>query len=283
MDDPSYKLPQLDWIRTFEAAARLGSFTAAASETGLTQPAVSHRIAQLEGHLGAKLFLRDARKITLTVAGEAWLPHVQTALSGLGESTEVLFARGRARLTISASQSVIALWLLPRLARMTRATGASLSFQTLVLGGTSAATDDVIQIRYGSGNWRHHYQVPLYPERLAPVAAPALTTETWSYLPRIACTGPRADWAEFTRRFSLPPATSDPVKFDTFHSAVLAAKAGHGVVLGSLPLCQGLIAAGDLVQLGGDILDSPRTYWLLATKSAIRRHQWDPLAEVLTS
>ena len=73
----------LEWVRAFEAAARLGSFTAAAAETGLTQSAISQRIANLEARLGAQLFVRQARQIGLTPEGEAWLPHVQAALTGL--------------------------------------------------------------------------------------------------------------------------------------------------------------------------------------------------------
>lgn len=80
------RLPPLEWIRAFEAAARLGSFTAAAEDLGLTQAAVSQRIGHLEKHFGASLFHRRARAISLTVEGEAWLPHVRLALEGLRDS-----------------------------------------------------------------------------------------------------------------------------------------------------------------------------------------------------
>jgi LysR family transcriptional regulator, glycine cleavage system transcriptional activator len=67
-------LPPLKWIRVFEAAARLGNFTAAAKELGLTQAAVSQRIRNLELRLGAQLFNRRARGVILSLQGEAWLP-----------------------------------------------------------------------------------------------------------------------------------------------------------------------------------------------------------------
>lgn len=282
MNDQPFQLPQLEWIRAFEAAARLGSFTAAATETGLTQPAISQRIGQLERHLGSRLFLRRARTITLTVEGEAWLPHVQAALAELSESSEMLFASGRARLTFSASQSVIALWLMPRLERVAAATGASISVQSFVLGGSSAPLDDMIQIRYGAGDWPHHYQIPLYNEVLAPMAAPGFAKGDWTQQPRIACTGPRPDWAAFTRRFGLPATPMARLRFDTFHGAIGAAKAGLGVALGSLPLCSEDLRAGTLVQLGADRLEHGETYWLLASRGAIRRRQWEALVESLT-
>lgn len=152
MNEPSQNLPPLEWVRAFEAAARLGSFTAAAVETGLTQPAISQRIGQLEKHLGAQLFLRQARTITLTVEGEAWLPHVQAALRVLTDSSEMLFSSGRNRLTISASQSVISMWLAPRLARANAAAKASIHVQSYILGGQTAVNETTIQIRYGAGN-----------------------------------------------------------------------------------------------------------------------------------
>ncbi|WP_370228294.1 LysR family transcriptional regulator [Cognatishimia sp.] len=282
MDKSSYSLPPLEWVRAFEAAARLGSFTAAAQETGLTQPAISQRIGQLEKHLGTQLFLREARTISLTVEGETWLPHVQSALRALSDSTETLFARGRSRLTISASQSVISMWLAPRLARASAATSAELSVQSYVLGGQTASTEAILQIRYGAGDWPQHYQVPLFSEIMAPVCAPGLARRDWTGLPRIACTGPRPDWDAFAARFGIPSIPIPNIRVDTLHGAIAAAKAGQGVALGSLALCRDDIENGSLVRLGDEALDNTETYWLLAERSAISKRQWTALAQVLT-
>lgn len=285
MTDRKFQLPPLEWIRAFEAAARCGSFTAAAAETGLTQPAISQRIGNLERHLGSKLFVRKARAISLTVEGEAWLPPVQAALTGLRESSEALFSSGRDSLTISASQSIIDLWLTPRLAQVQQATGAKLSIQSLVLGGQTASFDDVIQIRYGAGNWPHDYQLPLYREAMVPVASPDLQAqgEDWRGWPRISCTGPRPGWGDYTGRFGIPADPAPRLRYDTFQSALGAAKVGLGVTLGSRPLCSREIAEGNLVQLSEHVLDHHETYWLLATRDAIGRRQWEALAETLTA
>ena len=285
MSDHKFQLPHLEWIRAFEAAARCGSFTAAAEETGLTQPAISQRISNLEQQLGSKLFVRNARTISLTVEGEAWLPVVQAALTELRESSEALFSSGRNRLTISASQSIIDLWLIPRLAQMQKATGAQLSFQSLVLGGQTASFDDVIQVRYGAGNWPHAYRLPLYREAMVPVASPKLKAQggDWVSWPRISCTGPRPGWGDFCSRFGIAAEPASRLRFDTFQSALGAARAGLGVALGSLALCASDLKAGTLERLGDDILDHQETYWLLASKEAIARRQWEALASVLTS
>ena len=130
--------------------------------------------------MASALFNRKARTIALTVEGEAWLPHVRHALDGLRDSTEAVFGAGHKRLTISASQSVIDLWLMPRLGQLQAVTGAELSIRTLVLGAHDAPLDDVIRIRYGTGDWPHPYQARLYAEELAPVAAPSLAERAGS-------------------------------------------------------------------------------------------------------
>ncbi len=285
MTEGNFQLPQLEWVRAFEAAARCGSFTAAAEETGLTQPAISQRISNLEHQLGAKLFIRNARTISLTVEGEAWLPIVTSALSELRDGSEALFARGRETLVLSASQSIIDLWLLPRLRCLQDAAQARFSIQSLILGGQSAMMDDVIQIRYGNGEWPHHYRLPLFREILAPVASPTIISNEvdWTTLPRIAYTGPRSSWTEYASRLGLPVRSTPSVRFDTFVNAYNAAIAGHGVLLGSLPLCKKGLEDGTLIRLPGEPLETPNTYWVLATKEAIGRGQWENLARVLTN
>jgi len=175
MSSQPFKMPPLEWVRAFEAAARCGSFTAAAAETGLTQSAISQRIGHLERLLGTKLFYRGARSIELTVEGEAWLPHVvRVAFGNLRQSSEALFGPMRGRMIFSASQSMINLWLLPRLKRLQKIAGGQLSVQSLVLGSHDAPTDDVIGIRYGAGAWPHVYKMQLFKEQIAPLASPVL-------------------------------------------------------------------------------------------------------------
>ena len=283
MSSQPFKMPPLEWVRAFEAAARCGSFTAAAAETGLTQSAISQRIGHLERLLGTKLFYKGARSIELTVEGEAWLPHVRVAFGNLRQSSEALFGPMRGRMIFSASQSMINLWLLPRLKRLRQIAGGQLSVQSLVLGSHDAPTDDVIGIRYGAGAWPHVYKMQLFKEQIAPLASPVLAENGghWAEWPRIACAGPRPNWTDWSRRFGTPTTPVPNVRFDTFLSALGAAKAGAGVVLGSLPLCAEDIAAGRLIRLGEDILEHHESYWAIAGSDAITRSQWDALIEVL--
>lgn len=283
MDQSRFANLPLEWIRAFEAAARTGSFTAAAQEPGVTQSAISQRIDKLERRLGTQLFLRQARSIALTVEGETWLPHVQTAFESLRQSSEGLFGVARSRLTISASSSMIDLWILPRLARLTAGIDAQLSFRTMVLASDTAQEDDMIRIRYGTGEWPVAFKTPLYNEEIAPVAAPGLLNSgtRWTELPRIALSGPRPGWSDWAGRFGVPTTPLPVLRFDTFATALSAARAGQGVLLASLPLCTADLDAGNLVRVSNDSLSNHQTYWLLGAREAISRHQWQQLETVL--
>lgn len=105
----------LNWLRSFEAAARLLSFTAASQEVGLTQTAVSQHIKALEAQLGDKLFVRRPKSLQLTDVGTAYLLKVREALDTIEMSTSGLFGPRQARMiTLRASMAFI-MWISPRL------------------------------------------------------------------------------------------------------------------------------------------------------------------------
>ena len=264
----------LDWVRAFEAAARLGSFTAAASETGLTQAAISQRITNLEARLGARLFIRQARGITMTVEAEAWLPHATRALALLHHSAEDIFGTRAQRLSVLASASVTRGWLVPRLSALRDRSRLHLSFETLMIEADSAAARGRVVVRYGAGHWPGLRAARLFGEVLAPVCAPALLAGAadWTALPRIAVTGPRAGWSDWGEMTA--PA---PLRFDSMIAALDAAEAGAGVVLASLPLCAGAIEDGRLVRIGTRRLTPASSYWLTARGEDVSERRWRSL------
>ncbi|CTQ61602.1 MAG: LysR family transcriptional regulator [Roseibium album] len=283
MDKSRFENLPLEWVRAFEVAARTGSFTAAAQETGLTQSAISQRIGKLEKRLETQLFLRQPRSISLTVEGETWVPHVRSALESLRESSEGIFGISRNRVTISASASIIELWLMPRLYRLSSEIDAQISFKTLVLSSEVQQEPGVIQIRYGSGDWPYTYKLPLYSEVIAPVASPKLLGRSadWTGLPRIAVVGPRPGWNDWSARFGTPSTPLADLRFDTFFAALSAARKGFGVTLASLPLCQEDLKTGRLQRVSTENLPHHQTYWLLASKEAVSRKQWNLLEKGL--
>lgn len=111
------RLPSLNGLRAFEAAARHLSFTLAAAELNVTQTAISHQIRRLEEELGLQLFVRKNRALTLTAAARDYLPGVRAAFQDLRLATDRLLRRDASPvLTISTLASFAAKWLLPRLA-----------------------------------------------------------------------------------------------------------------------------------------------------------------------
>src|SRR5687768_15848489 len=112
------RLPPLNAIRVFEAAARHLSFTRAADELNVTQAAVSHQIKALEEILGVPLFRRLNRALMLTEAGQSYLPPLRDALDLIADATAKLKAGDTVgALTVSTIASFAAKWLVPRLPR----------------------------------------------------------------------------------------------------------------------------------------------------------------------
>src|SRR5690348_15698496 len=121
MGRPPERLPPLNALRAFEAAARLLSFKKAAKELHVTPGAVSHQIKLLEDHLGVALFRRLTRALELTAEAQAMLPKVREGLESLAAAVE----RARARqesfaLTVVTPPNCAARWLVPRLAGFTQ-------------------------------------------------------------------------------------------------------------------------------------------------------------------
>ncbi|MEP6971452.1 MAG: LysR family transcriptional regulator [Betaproteobacteria bacterium] len=273
----------LEWVRVFEASGRTGSFTAAAHEIGLTQAAVSQRIQNLEARIGARLFSRQARGVTLTVQGEAWLPYVSQALQGLQRSAEELFGKPLAKVEISASASVNQLWIVPRLVRLDPDARYQVSLATMTIQPDFARSDAMLEIRYGNGHWPGLVSARLYRETLSPLATPAVaaTVQHWQQLAHIALSGPRPGWQEWAQRTGDAAPPIPQYRFDSFVAALAAARSGLGVVLGSLPLCEPLLAEGTLVRLSTETLTLDAGYWLTAREGLLPGRQWEQLVASL--
>jgi LysR family glycine cleavage system transcriptional activator len=267
MTNPLNLLPHLEWVRVFEAAARLGSFTAAADELGLTQAAVSQRIRNLELRIGTQLFNRGPRGVTLSTSGEAWLPHVQNALGLLMHSAANLFEAPRRKITVAASGSVIELWIVPRLAAIAaRLPHVQMAFETIQNLPDYERVEADFEIRFGDGVWHGRRAKRLFREEMAPVAGPALAAgfppDGWRSAPQIATSGPRPGWRDWCKAAGAAPMAVPQLRFDTFVQALRAAEAEAGILLASLPLAEASLAAGKLVRLAGPAVTMDDGYWI---------------------
>ena len=282
MTDVSLSNIPLDWVRAFELAGRTGSFTAAAKESNVTQASISQRISQLEQRIGAQMFVRNARGVTLSVQGEAWLPYVTAALRSLDESYEDLFGVQREKITISASASVNELWLAPRLRKWQNHHSPQIVLSTMVLQADENLLETTIRVQYGNGDGKNHHKTPLFGEQLSPIVSPELLVghTSWLELPRLAVSGPRLGWHEWARHTGDPITPVPKIRFDSFSAALSAAVSGAGVVLASLPLCSALLAQGKLIRVSEQMLEPPETYWMIANKDGITKSQWNDVVGV---
>jgi LysR family glycine cleavage system transcriptional activator len=254
------RLPSLNGLRAFEAAARHLSFTNAATELNVTQTAISHQIRRLEEELGVRLFIRRNRALALTPQAAEYLPGVRAAFNDLRFATDRLLRKDNDNvLTVSTLASLAAKWLLPRLpafqeahpgidVRITTST-ALVDFKT---GDVDAA------IRYGRGHWPGLRADWLMADELFPVCSPALLTgsrplrcpEDLAYQTLLhTSAGYNDDWRLWLTAAGLPANISKQpgLSFDLILVTVQAAIDGLGVAMGRTSYVEADIAKGRLV------------------------------------
>ncbi len=252
-------LPSLNGLRTFEAAARLLSFTQAAAELNVTQTAVSHQIRRLEDQLGIKMFIRQNRALALTREAEDYLTAVHAAFEDLRRATARLRRpEPDGRLTVSTTASLATKWLVSRVAAFQDANpGMEVRITTSTHLVDFRREEVDIAVRYGHGHWpgmRAHW---LMAERLFPVCSPVLLqgAEPLHQPADLArhtllhTTVSRDDWGLWLTAAGLPHsiAARRGLTFDLGFLAVQAAVDGLGIALGRLHMVEADIAAGRLV------------------------------------
>ncbi|CDX52232.1 LysR substrate-binding protein [Mesorhizobium plurifarium] len=258
-------MPPLDWLRSFEAAARLSNFTAAAAELGLTQAAVSQHIRFLEERLKTRLFARLARGVALSPEGAAYLPHIQSAFATIGNSTSELFEpRALQTVSIRAPISFALLVLVPALPDLAKALPqVRLDLVTIHRPTDYDQPGSALDIRFGNGSFPGREADRLTVERLVPVAAPPLAREAdWTSLPLLLVAGAREMWAEWFAAAGLAGHSRRSHRFDSFVAAMEAAKGGAGALLGSRPLIDTALKDKTLVRLSDFELSSPSGHFL---------------------
>lgn len=170
------RLPPLNAVRAFEAAARHLSFTHAAEELNVTQAAISHQVKSLEDRLGVLLFRRMNRALVLTEAGQTYLGPIRDALDRIADATERLTEGDRTGvLTISTMPSFAAKWLVPRLHRFQAAhPELEVRLSTTFTLVDFSKSDVDLAVRFGRGPWPGVRAERLMTEDVFPVCSPAL-------------------------------------------------------------------------------------------------------------
>jgi len=268
------KLPSLPALRVFEAAARLGSISAAATELHVTHSAVSQQVKSLEDSLGVRLFGRSGRKVVLTSAGRELALGANEALYALAQTTHLVRQRANPnRLTVTTSPSFAACWLTPRIGRFIDSepgivinlisTGEVLDF----------ARDGVdVAIRWSVVPDETQDSTLFMHDDMLVVASPSyLKTHTANTPEDLAdCSLLRADdecWAPWFAQAGLDWPEPDTGLF--FNDSALAlrwAEDGRGIILTRRSLADEALRNGTLVQLFDITVPVEKTYWFVTPK-----------------
>jgi len=266
------KIPSLNWLRVFEAAARMQNFARAAALLDMTTPAVSQQVKALERHLGAPLFARGARHVELTDAGHAFLPAVRQALRSVEETAEILFGSEKENtLMLQADQLFLLGWLAPRLPGFARRhprvqlhlTGAYLDRDYQRAGAE-------LKILFGPVHRSWAQCDRLFGERIYPVAIPAIAESlrgAGNLLEHrlIQISTHRINWYSFLQAAGIDATPTRQLCFvENTPGALALAASGYGIALARAPTTDGLVANLGLVPCAAFAeLASSEAYYLV--------------------
>jgi LysR family glycine cleavage system transcriptional activator len=257
------RLPPLNALRAFEAAARRGGFAKAAGELAVTPAAVSQQVRLLEAELGVGLFRRLPRGLELTPAGRSALPELREAFARLARAVEDMRGERLAGpLAVSVLPSLAHRWLLPRLPALAAAhpeIDLTVHAEARAVDLAREAVD--LGIRYGKGHYPGLHARLLLTEEVFPVCAPALAHGGPRPLRRLAdlrghtllheraSVEPSLSWSAWLREAGVEDV--DPARGPGFTDAAMlveAAVRGMGVALGRSVLVADDLLAGRLVR-----------------------------------
>lgn len=249
-------------VRAFEAAARRGSFRAAAAELNLSPSAVSHAVVKLEKALGVALFERNGRSVSLTISGETLMHYVRNAFEELRRGLESISAQGPQLLRIHSAPSFAAAWLTPRLPGfLSQHPGIELRLAAGTDYTRFSGDDFDVDIVYGPVRGEGLVTIPLPEETVTPLCAPELALRIAEPADLLRATLIHSDnkqvrWSHWFSGNGLSAPAPRGTRFDRSFLAIAAAADGLGVALESTFLAAREIAAGRLVApLAGRSID----------------------------
>jgi len=245
----------------FEVCGRLMSFTRAAAELGVSQPAVSLAIRQLEQALGQALFLREHRAIRLTEAGERLFSEVSTSFARILKTlNEINPVVAPALVTLSISTAFANYWVMPRLTRLHKALpGIDLRLQVVDRDLDLEHENVSLGIRRGRGNWSGYQSANIAREELLAVASPSYLAaqgvprslddlEHHQFIHLEEPYRPRPQWHDWFQAFELDYVDrGEGLRLNDYALVIQAAMAGEGIALGWRHVVAALIKSRLLV------------------------------------
>jgi LysR family glycine cleavage system transcriptional activator len=274
------RLPPLNALKAFEAAARHESFTRAAEELCVTQGAVSHQVKALEAELGVKLFNRQRQRLVITEAGRAYLAVVRDAFDRIADGTQRLLQRQRGgALTVSTSPNFAAKWLVHRLGRFAEVhPEIDLRVSASVHHVDFTREDIDLAIRHGDGTASGLHVTRLCVEELFPVCSPKLVNgrsplrepSDLSRFPLLHIND-RQGWSQWLNFAGVEGV--DPSRGPVINQASLAIDAavdGQGVALARTALAAWDLIGGRLVRPFDLVMPASYAYWIVCPQATAK-------------
>lgn len=275
-------LPPLDYLLAFESAANSQSFASASRDLNISETAISRKVRLLELHYDAPLFLRGHRSVRLTPQGHSLLDKVAPALKILRDgSREMLSEHQKNAVTVAATNSVAALWLMPKLHKF-NSRNKHVKIMLVASDSDQECLGDTmdLSILRGDGNWPGFKSQLLFGETVFPVCSPKYLAgkgkiENTGALPDqslIEVSNAHTEWMNWKtwlEHAGLENTTiNQSAVFNTYPLAVQAAVDGLGIALGWGHLVDHLLESGELVRpLGGVNIRTTHGYYLLQSEN----------------
>ncbi len=271
------QLPSPNSLFTFEAVARLGSFSAAANELNVTQPAISRSISSFELHLGYTLFKRHGRWIELTQNGDKLFRATSTAFNTVMDSLREIDHREDNQEAVSISMSPVAVnyWFIPRMAAFReKFPRVSLTFREYSKDSEALLRDVDLNIRLSNPKDADMHRWPFADERIIALCSPEYLA-TNGALDKIRNNQSHCflEWRQ--QRYGLDeflhvtglqmPPNSSFTRFSDYSSVLQSAVQGHGIALAWVTECSMQIIAGTLVPACAQVVKTGRRYHILAS------------------
>jgi LysR family glycine cleavage system transcriptional activator len=283
------RLPSLNQLRAFEAAARLGSFKAASEELHVTQAAISHQIKALEDDLGLELFHRGTRQVRLAEEAAPLASELMRAFEGIAFAVGDLRAAAvTGRLRLSVAPFFGNRWLLPRLARF-RSRHPEIDVETVLsfdLVDLEAEGFDGA-VRYGTGDWPGLTSRRIYRDCVGPVAAPELvadmtpplSVEALAALPQAMTSQWPGDSAHWFAEAGLPPRSAvSPVAYETRALVFDAVLSGQAMAIFDVRMTAVDEARGRLMRLHPLTVERPQGIHVAFPRSRLANPRMEAFA-----
>jgi LysR family transcriptional regulator, glycine cleavage system transcriptional activator len=268
-----YKLPSLNALGAFEAAARHSSLSFAAAELNVTPSAVSKHVTFLEQELGVPLFVRGHRSMRLTAEGEQLYRSLSESFAGMAAAFEAIKTSRTARtVTVGCTTAFAQMWLMPRLGNFWRAHQDIVIDQVVSDRSQDLRRSEVdLRLRYGDGSWPEETAIRLFGDTIFPVASPDFARKhkvkepaELVGLPVLEVISQERGWTEWEEWFASVGVNARRVKTRRINNYVIAWQAamdGQGIALGWQSLVGPMLEARKLVRVTkAEMLPTEATY-----------------------